>query len=278
MKGKRLPLTLMSALLCLLTAAGCQSSTNNSSPSDSHSGVSQTSVSENSNQDSQNKQDESSDQSSVRESSPDDYLEDSTAYRIVDRNGKQIGQIPQSGMITMTDYGLFYSTSEEQPEGISVGTDSDSDTQFHLYDPVKNESYDFGTIEDMDYEAGYVRTELDGILYTLITTGDALDTIPDPLILLAFDLKAHTVRQHVISENGFPYTAMTEAEGKLLILNHNQQDTKNDNRSTGKQELLTTEQRAAQDIERVDVEHPDEEHPCRLPMLERCRTQNSSSY
>ena len=66
--------------------------------------------------------------------------------------------------------------------------------------------------------------------------------------------------------------------GINLVQNHNQQDADDGNRGTGQQELLATEQRTAHDIERVDVKHPGEEHPCCLPILERCRTENAINY
>ena len=40
-----------------------------------------------------------------------------------------------------------------------------------------------------------------------------------------------------------------------LVQNNDQQDGDSDDGDTGQQELLATEQRAAQDIERVEVEH-----------------------
>ena len=152
---------------------------------------------------------------------------------IVDRDGRHIGQIPFNTGITLTNSGIFYTTvisGAASPDTVTVGMNEGAKDKviYHLYDTKTCESYTFGSITDQDYEAGYCRTELDGKLYTLITTGNALDKDPDPLLLVEFDLQAHTINQYTISENGFPYTAMAEVNGKLLILNHDQTDVLND--------------------------------------------------
>ena len=152
---------------------------------------------------------------------------------IVDKDGKHIGQIPFNSGITLTNSGIFYTTvisGAASPDTVTVGMNEGAKDKviYHLYDTKTCESYTFGSITDQDYEAGYCRTELDGKLYTLITTGNALDKDPDPLLLVEFDLQAHTINQYTISENGFPYTAMAEVNGKLLILNHDQTDVLND--------------------------------------------------
>ncbi len=152
---------------------------------------------------------------------------------IVDRDGRHIGQIPFNTGITLTNSGIFYTTvisGAASPDTVTVGMNEGAKDKviYHLYDTKTCESYTFGSITDQDYEAGYCRTELDGKLYTLITTGNALDKDPDPLLLVEFDLQAHTINQYTISENGFPYAAMAEVNGKLLILNHDQTDVLND--------------------------------------------------
>ena len=152
---------------------------------------------------------------------------------VVDKDGKHIGQIPFNSGMTLTNNGIFYTTlisGTTSPDTIAVGlNEGEKDVVvYHLYDIKTDESYDFGSIPDQDYEAGYCRTELNGKLYTLITTGNAMDNEPDPLILAEFDLTDHTISQYRISDNGFPYTAMTVVNGKLLILNHDQTDVLND--------------------------------------------------
>ena len=152
---------------------------------------------------------------------------------IVDRDGRYIGQIPFNTGITLTNSGIFYTTvisGAASPDTVTVGMNEGAKDKviYHLYDTKNCESYTFGSITDQDYEAGYCRTELDGKLYTLITTGNALDKDPDPLLLAEFDLQAHTINQYTISENGFPYTSMTSVNDKLLILNHDQTDVLDD--------------------------------------------------
>lgn len=152
---------------------------------------------------------------------------------VVDKDGKHIGQIPFNSGMTLTNNGIFYTTvisGAASLDTVTVGMNEGAKDKviYHLYDTKTCESYTFGSITDQDYEAGYCRTELDGKLYTLITTGNALDKDPDPLLLVEFDLQAHTINQYTISENGFPYTAMAYVNGKLLILNHDQTDVLND--------------------------------------------------
>lgn len=163
-----------------------------------------------------------------------DLLSDVPLTEIVDTTGRSYGHIRSNGIVTLTDHGIFYTInrSDRSIEGTDTqnfeGNVGKTVTNYYLYDPRTGENSAFGSIPDQDYEAGYVRMELDGTLYTLLTTGNAMDTIPDPLLLVAFDLTAHTIQTYPISDNGFPYTAMTAADGKLLILNHDQTDTLHD--------------------------------------------------
>ncbi len=219
---KRTVILIMAALLLLITA-GCGQDRSNteqlsgqSSPKDSY--------------------DDSADSrqgASEEESDSKALPRFSRTAEIVDKNGRHIGEIAENGMATMTDSGIFYSTANlegtgTEPIGAGVPEGAKETYTYYLYDPRTNEHFCFGTVADQDYEAGYVRTELNGKLYTIITTGDALDNIADPLLLLEFDLQAHSVSQYKISDNGFPYTAMTQVGGKLLILNHDQTDKLHD--------------------------------------------------
>ncbi len=153
---------------------------------------------------------------------------------IVDKDGRYIGHIPFNSGMTLTNSGIFYTTTillnDSSPDTIAVGLNEGEKNVivYHLYDIKTDESYDFGSIPDQDYEAGYCRTELNGKLYNLITTGNVMDKEPDPLLLAEFDLAEHTINQYSISDNGFPYTAMAEVNGKLLILNHDQTDVLHD--------------------------------------------------
>ena len=142
---------------------------------------------------------------------------------IVDRDGRHIGQIPFNTGITLTNSGIFYTTvisGAASPDTVTVGMNEGAKDKviYHLYDTKTCESYTFGSITDQDYEAGYCRTELDGKLYTLITTGNALDKDPDPLLLVEFDLQAHTINQYTISENGFPYTYSITIKQTCLMI------------------------------------------------------------
>ena len=181
---------------------------------------------------------ESTDETSENSSNASDEQSDTketvrNMMEVVDKDGKHIGQIPFNSGMTLTNNGIFYTTSisgTTSLDTIAVGlNEGEKDVVvYHLYDIQTDESYDFGSIPDQDYEAGYCRTELNGKLYTLITTGNAMDNEPDPLILAEFDLTDHTISQYRISDNGFPYTAMAVVNGKLLILNHDQTDVLND--------------------------------------------------
>ncbi len=184
------------------------------------------SVTESTDEASEDSKNESDEQSDTKETIKN-------MMEVVDKDGSQIGHIPFNSGMTLTNSGIFYTTliqGATKSDTIAVGlNEGEKDViVYHLYDIKTDESYDFGSIPDQDYEAGYCRTELNGKLYTLITTGNAMDNEPDPLILAEFDLTDHTIIQYKISDNGFPYTAMAEVNRKLLILNHNQTDVLND--------------------------------------------------
>ena len=211
---------LICALLCI-GITGCKGSGSTEVQTYEKSGVTESTIETSEN--SKNISDEYSDKKETDKNMTD----------IVDRDGRYIGQIPFNTGITLTNSGIFYTTvisGSASPDAVTVGMNEGAKDKviYHLYDTKTCESYTFGSITDQDYEAGYCRTELDGKLYTLITTGNALDKDPDPLLLVEFDLQAHTINQYTISENGFPYTAMAEVNGKLLILNHDQTDVLND--------------------------------------------------
>lgn len=170
--------------------------------------------------------------SETTESQLPDTTLSGTLTEIVNRDGQHLGNIRMNGLPTLTNKGIFYTvtdTHDPDTDTLTVGTaDGHDTTTYYLYDTDTQQSYSFGSIPEQDYEAGYVRTELNDTLYTLVTTGNALDNTPDPLLLAAFDLTTHTMRSFPISDNGFPYTAMTAVNGQLLILNHDQTDTLSD--------------------------------------------------
>ncbi len=239
---KRFSVIILAAMLCI-GAAGCSKSSDNdgskassdmrfSDKRDSLPESSQPSETESSSAVKSDTEKIDTKDPDTENSDTEQPHENVVVLEVADKDGKHIGEIKSSGAVTLTDSGLFFMTRKisvpSDNTAITTETNSERVTSYHLYDPEKNERYDLGDINGEDYEAGYDRTEINGRLYTLITTGNALDNIPDPLILLEFDLNAHSVRQYKISDNGFPYTAMTEVNGKLLILNHDQQEQLSD--------------------------------------------------
>ena len=212
---------LLCALLCIgITGCSMESGSIDTQVSNKNS------ITENTDEEAENSTNKSDEQSDTKEK-VENMME------IVDKDGKHIGLIPFNSGMTLTNSGIFYTTSisgTTSPDTIAVGlNEGEKDVVvYHLYDTKTDKSCSFGSIPDQDYEAGYCRTELNGKLYALITTGNAMDNEPNPLLLAEFDLTEHTINQYRISDNGFPYTAMTEVKGKLLILNHDQTDVLND--------------------------------------------------
>ena len=212
---------LICALLCIgITGCSRESGDTEAQVSD------KSSITESTDETSENSSNASDEQSDTKETVKN-------MMEVVDKDGKHIGEIPFNSGMTLTNNGIFYTTSisgTTSPDTIAVGlNEGEKDVVvYHLYDIKTDESYDFGSIPDQDYEAGYCRTELAGKLYTLVTTGNAMDKEPDPLLIAEFDLTDHTISQYRISDNGFPYTAMAVVNGKLLILNHDQTDVLND--------------------------------------------------
>ena len=237
---------LLCALLCVCITGCSKESNNTETQASDKSSVTESTVEASEN--SKTISDEASENSRTVSDEPSDTKEtDDNMIEIVDKDGKHIGQIPFNSGMTLTNSGIFYTTFIPGAAGSDttvVGlNDGEKDKIiYHLYDTKTDESYSFGSIPDQDYEAGYCRTELNGKLYTLITTGNAMDQEPDPLLLAEFDLVEHTINQYKISDNGFPYTAMTEVNGKLLILNHDQTDVLNDNLYLFDPESKQTEQ------------------------------------
>ncbi len=218
---KRCIAVFLAALICA-GLAGCGSKTDKEAP---------TSPAESSIPESSAEIQESSKTTSDEQSENKENDKFTSGIGIVDRDGKHIGNIQEHCGITLTDSGIFYITAQNDgadPDAVGMMEGEKTTYSYHLYDTQTNKNYPFGTVPEQDYEAGYVRTELNGKLYTIIITGDILDREPDSMMLLEFDLKKHTIDQYKISDNGFPYTAMTEADGKLLILNHDQTDVLHD--------------------------------------------------
>ena len=85
-----------------------------------------------------------------------------------------------------------------------------------------------GTLENQGYEASFARTDHNGKIYTLSVVGNATSGDPVPLLLLAFDPAAGTMKKYTVSENGFPYASMTVSDGKLIIMDHEMSEPKCD--------------------------------------------------
>ncbi len=130
---------------------------------------------------------------------------------LLDEGGDELAALSVDSMVTAVDRGLFYACGAGSMEG--------ADTRFRLYDPATGEDKLLGTVGKMSYEAQYARTELDGRIYTLCMTGDLMDSIPDKLWLCCFDPDGKAA-SYVLSEDGFPYAAMSAVGGKLLIIVH----------------------------------------------------------
>ena len=133
---------------------------------------------------------------------------------ILDREGGHLGRIASESACTAADAGVFYSVfkpAENRPT---------AEAQYRFFRAADQKDILLGTLEDQCYEATYARTELGGIVYALAVTGNPYDDEADTLWLLALDPVNETMTKYVVSENGFPYAAMSAANGKLLIMNH----------------------------------------------------------
>ena len=141
---------------------------------------------------------------------------------IVNKEGKRLGAIDADSACSAVDGGVFYSVVE-MAEYAQTGT-----ARYYFFRAEDGKNILLGTLEDQGYEAAYTRTELDGVIYTLATVGNAFDDKPDTLYLLAFDTAAETMTKYAVSADGFPYAAMAVSGGKLLIMNHEMNAAKAD--------------------------------------------------
>ncbi|MBQ2568161.1 MAG: hypothetical protein II572_07045 [Clostridia bacterium] len=133
---------------------------------------------------------------------------------VVDKNGTVIGVIDGRCSPSAADAGIFYSIWQPG-ENEKTAT-----SEYHFFRAEDRKDLLLGTLPDQGYEAYYARKELDGIVYTLAVTGDPMDDKPDTLWLLAFDPMKGTMTQYPVSQYGFPYAALTAANGKLWIMNY----------------------------------------------------------
>lgn len=131
---------------------------------------------------------------------------------VFDKEGKKLGEISRYGLASMTDEGIFY-------RAIPKGQTAESKSyEFRLFDPESGNDRLIGTVNDLDYEVGYDRTELNGCIYELLISGSLMNDDPEVQHLYKFDLKNGTA-EDVHSVEGIigPYTTMTEFGGRLLL-------------------------------------------------------------
>ncbi|MBO4423529.1 MAG: hypothetical protein J5879_08820 [Clostridia bacterium] len=141
---------------------------------------------------------------------------------ITDENGAKLGAIENGAAVTAACGGIFYSVMTIK-EYSFTGT-----AEYRFFSLSDKTDVFLGKLEDQGYEAGYARTELNGVIYTLAVKGDPGGEGAVPLLLLAFDAANKTMSTYTVSEYGFPYAAMTSSGGKLLIMNHETTKEKED--------------------------------------------------
>ena len=141
---------------------------------------------------------------------------------ITDRSGARLGEIDNRAGVTAVDDGIFYSVFTLR-QNAYTGT-----AEYRFFRLKDNTDVFLGELEDQGYEAGFARTQLNGIVYTLAVRGNPAGDAAVPLLLLAFDTANQTMKTYTVSEYGFPYAAMTAANGKLLIMNHETTAAKED--------------------------------------------------
>ncbi|MBR3437100.1 MAG: hypothetical protein IKG97_05030 [Lachnospiraceae bacterium] len=137
---------------------------------------------------------------------------------IADRNGTIIGRIDSRANATASDAGIFYSVFAPGENQFTA------DAEYRFFRMEDGKDFRLGTLHDQGYEAFYARTELGGIMYALAVAGNPMDDKNDPLWLLAFDPMKETMSRYLVTENGFPYVAMTSFNGKILLMNHEQSE------------------------------------------------------
>ena len=141
---------------------------------------------------------------------------------ITDKNGNKLGEIDNAASFTATDVGIFYSVITMKEYSYT------GDAEYRFFSLKDNTDVYLGKLEDQGYEAVFARTELGGVVYALAVKGNPMGDDAVPLLLLAFDTAAKTMKTYTVSEYGFPYAAMTAAGGKLLIMNHEMTKEKTD--------------------------------------------------
>lgn len=139
-----------------------------------------------------------------------------TVLEILDPEGRLLAKIDGRASASAADAGVFYSVFTPQ-ENVMIAP-----AEYRFFRLSDGKDIRLGTLEDQGYEAFYARTEMDGIVYALALSGNPYDTAPDTLWLLACDPVRETMERIRVTDNGHPYAAMTAADGKLLIMFHEQ--------------------------------------------------------
>ncbi|MBO4261582.1 MAG: hypothetical protein J5921_03090 [Clostridia bacterium] len=133
--------------------------------------------------------------------------------------GNKIASIPQDSEATVFDSGIFYSVTKDEDEETSTYT-----AEYHMLSEDGTD-VQLGSLAFVGYETSYARTELGGCIYSTYTEGSLADFSEDNLYLLRFDLAAKKIERYLISEAGYPYTSVTVANGKILVMNYEQDDS-----------------------------------------------------
>ena len=141
---------------------------------------------------------------------------------ILDKGGDIIGRIDARAVCTAADSGIFYSIFALSENRFTA------DAEYRFFDKESGRDVLLGTLKDQGYEAVYSRTEYNGKLYTLAVTGNPMSGEPVTLVLLAADPGSGSMKEYVISKNGFPYASMAVSNGKLLVMNHEMTEPKLD--------------------------------------------------
>ena len=135
---------------------------------------------------------------------------------IYGEQNEKLGEIHLNGVAMITEAGIFYPALPENGDPAV--------TEYHLYDPDTKKDTIIGEMKDVAYEASYARCELDGCVYLLVMTGNIMDNVPDPLVLVKADLINHTLTPYPIDDSISPYAVMTPAKDKLVIAWHDQKE------------------------------------------------------
>ena len=121
-----------------------------------------------------------------------------TSCKVLDSDGKQLGELNIGGAATVTDSGILYTAWKNGSGGKA--------TEYRIFDPAAGTDSPIGVMENQCYEAAFARNELGGRIYTLAVTGNLFDNDPDTLWLIELDPSARALYKHRIPVNGFPYS------------------------------------------------------------------------